>query len=363
MADPVDWGLARKVAVRVSGREPFSQSYHRDSLLPDFDRFTSEAEDLVEEATGLRSLSGEARARVVDRDAWVGANLASFQRLLRPLLEKMGDRLGSGRLAPVTSRASAMELGLLLGWMSGRVLGQYDLLIIEDDTADEQDLVYYVGPNVLALEKRYAFPPGEFRLWLALHEVTHRAQFTGVPWLRPHFLGLVEEAIDAVDPDPQRLMTSLHHALERRRAGEDPLGEGGVMGLIASPEQRGVLEKIGGMMSLLEGHGDVTMNRAAEGRVPSAERFARVLQERRASARGPQRMLQRFLGIESKLKQYAEGEAFIGEVEAAGGRALLDRAWEGPENLPSMAEIRSPALWIERMGAVPAGAGAAPGTS
>jgi coenzyme F420 biosynthesis associated uncharacterized protein len=354
--DPVDWDLARRVAVRVSGREPFSRSYHRDSLLGDFDRFTAEAEDRVAEATGLRSLSGSARARVVDRDAWVAANLASFQRMLRPLLDKMGDKLDNSRLAPVTRRASGVELGLLLGWMSGRVLGQYDLLIVEDEAAEEQDLVYYVGPNVLALEKRYAFPPQEFRLWLALHEVTHRAQFTGVPWLRGHFLGLVEQALDAVDPDPQRLMSSLHQALERRRAGEDPLADGGLLGLVANPEQRAVLERIGGMMSLLEGHGDVTMDRASEGRVPGAARFGRVLRERRASARGPQRLMQRFLGIDAKLKQYAQGEAFIGAVEAAGGRALLDRAWEHPDHLPSMAEIRAPAAWIERM-QVSAGAG------
>ena len=99
---------------------------------------------------------------------------------------------------------------MLLGWMSGRVLGQYDLLVVEERRPpDDQDLVYYVGPNVLALEKRFAFPPREFRLWLALHEVTHRAQFTGVPWLREHFLGLVQQTLDSVDPDPKRFLDAL----------------------------------------------------------------------------------------------------------------------------------------------------------
>ena len=181
MAGPVDWELAERIAVRVSGREPFAESYHYASLLPDFEELTAEAEELVYRATGLRSLAGPARARVTDRAGWVRANLASFARLLRPLTDKLDERVGGSRLAPIARRATGAELGLLLGWMSTRVLGQYDLLIVEEENPDDQDIVYYVGPNVLALEKRFAFPPREFRLWLALHEVTHRAQFTGVP--------------------------------------------------------------------------------------------------------------------------------------------------------------------------------------
>src|SRR5690606_4937336 len=135
-----------------------------------------------------------ARARVTDRRGWIQANVASFQRLLRPLTDKLAERVGGPTpVAALTRSIAAAEVGALLGWMSTRVLGQYDLLVIEDERPEDQDLVYYVGPNVLGLEKRFAFPPREFRLWLALHEVTHRAQFTGVPWLRQHFLGLVEQ--------------------------------------------------------------------------------------------------------------------------------------------------------------------------
>src|SRR5207302_5379346 len=126
--------------------------------------------------TGLRSLAGPARARVTDRRGWIRANLASFRRLLRPLTERLGDRLGAGAMAPVARTVAGAEVGALLGWMSTRVLGQYDVLITETEHPEEQDLVYYVGPNVLGLEKRFGFPPREFRLWLALHEVTHRAQ-------------------------------------------------------------------------------------------------------------------------------------------------------------------------------------------
>jgi len=353
----VDWAFAERVAVRAAGREPFAESYHYDSLQPDFDRLTARAEQLVEAETGLRSLAGPARARVTDRAGWVRANLSSFQRLLRPLLEKFDERVGGGLAAPVTTRLAGAELGAVLGWMSTRVLGQYDLLVIEDEDPTDQDLVYYVGPNVLALEKQFAFPPEQFRLWLALHEVTHRAQFTGVPWLRPHFLGLVHETLGAVDPDPKRLIDGVNRMAESIRSGRNPLADGGIVNLVAGPEQRAVLDQVSGMMSLLEGHGDVTMDRAGDGLVPSADRFGRVLRQRRESAKGMARLVQQLIGLEAKLSQYAQGEAFIAEVERAGGPPLLARAWERPEHLPSLLEIREPHRWIERMGAALPAAG------
>lgn len=349
MSGPVDWQLAERVASRVAGSDPFADSYHWDSLEPDFAELTEQAEAMVEEATGLRSAAGPARARVTDRRGWVRANVSSFQRLMRPLTDKVGPALESGPLAPVTRRFAGAEVGMLLGWMSTRVLGQYDLLVIEDEDPDDQDIVYYVGPNVLALEKRFAFPPREFRLWLALHEVTHRAQFTGIEWMRPHFLSLVQGTVDAFDPDPTRFVEALRRAFEALTSGRNPLEDGGLAHLLAGPEQRQVLDRMSGLMSLLEGHGDVTMDRAGAEAIPSAERFSRVLRQRRQQVGGVARLTQQVLGLEAKMKQYQQGEEFIAAVEGAGGVALLDRAWESAENLPSIAEIREPQLWIDRV--------------
>ena len=193
MTDVIDWDLAQRVAVRVSGHEPFADSYHYDSLAPDFDELTAIAEEQVAETTGLAQPAGPGPGPGrPTAPAGSPANIASFQRLLRPLTDRLDERVGTSPLAPVARQIAGAEVGALLGWMSSRVLGQYDLLVIEDEDPEDQDIVYYVGPNVLALEKRFAFPPREFRLWLALHEVTHRAQFTGIPWMREHFLGLVE---------------------------------------------------------------------------------------------------------------------------------------------------------------------------
>ena len=349
MVDAVDWNLAEKVGVRVAGSEPFAGSYHYDSLAPDFEELTALAERLVEEETGLVSAAGPARARLTDRAGWIRANIASFQRLLRPITDKLADRLPTGPLAPVATKAAALEVGVMLGWMSGRVLGQYDMLVIEDENPDDQDVVYYVGPNVLSIEKRFGFPPRDFRLWLALHEVTHRAQFTGVPWLRAHFLSLVKGTVDSVDPDPKQFLVALKRAAEDLQKGRSPLDDGGIVALFASPQQRVFLDKMGGLMSLLEGHGDVTMDRAGAGHVLHAERFSRVLHARRAEASPAMKMLQKLIGLEAKLKQYEQGERFIAAVEAERGRRGLDVVWQGPEWVPTLDEIRDPAEWLSRV--------------
>jgi len=346
----IDWAVAERVAVRFGGREPFAASYHYDSLPSDFDRLTATAQELVEAHTGWRSQDGAARARVVDRADWVRANIASFRRMLRPLTERLEERMVPGPAAMATAAVAGAEMGAVLGWMSTRVLGQYDLLVLEDEDVDDQDLVYYVGPNILSLEKRFGFPPQEFRLWVALHEVTHRTQFTGKPWLRQYFLDQVQSLLSMADPDPARLFAAIGRVAEAVRTRRNPLDDGGVVTLFASSEQRAAMDRVGGLMSLLEGHGDVTMDRAGGDAVPSAERFGRVLRQRRSNASAPAKLLQKLIGIEAKLAQYEQGERFIARVEAVGGSELLERAFAGPEQLPSLGEIREPDRWLDRMG-------------
>ena len=356
----IDWAVAERVAIAVAGREPLADSYHYDSLAPDFARFTVEAEALVESHTGLRSAHGPARARVTDRAGWIRANVASFQRLLGPFMESMASKKRSskgpgsnsrsniGLMGSVGRTLAGAEVGALLGWMSTRVLGQYDMLVVENDDEAEQDIVYYVGPNILAAEKLYGLPPAEFRLWLALHELTHRAQFTGVPWLRSHFLSLLNQTLSGFEPDPKRLVEALRTTARQIRAGER-LFQAGLVELLATPEQRQILGQVQGLMSVLEGHGDVVMGRAALTRVPSAARFHQVLHQRRQSS-GAVRLIQRLMGLEAKMRQYQEGEAFLEVIESHGGPEAVDHLWRGPEWIPNLNEIRSPERWLRRVG-------------
>jgi len=352
MAEPVDWNIARRVARRSAKKEPPISRKEWVEMEKDFAELTAQAEGLVERQTGLRSLAGPARSKVVDRAEWVDANLASFRRLLGPVLDKLASRSSRRRRLmaanPLGPQLAGAEMGLLLGWMSSRVLGQYDQLIMEDDTAEDQDMVYFVGPNVLSLERKYGFPSREFRLWLALHEVTHRAQFTGVPWMREHFLSLVSQTIGGIDPDPRVLLEALRRAASDIRAGRNPLEEGGILAVVANPEQREAINRIAGMMSLLEGHGDITMDRAGADLIPSAARFGEVLRERRRQA-GVTKVVSALIGLDAKLRQYEAGENFIREVEAKADPQLLERVWEGPDWLPSLAEIKRPTDWIARV--------------
>ena len=309
---------------------------------------TREAERAVSLETGLPALAGPARAQVTDRRGWVHANVASFQRLLRPLTDRL-DEQQTSRLGGLGRKATGAQFGALLGWMSTRVLGQYDLLVIEDEQPEAQDVVYYVGPNLLAMERRYAFPPEEFRLWVALHECTHRAQFTGVAWLRDHFVSEVHALLSTVDPDSTELLSAAKRTVSEMRAGERPLDRGGLAAILATPQQREILERIGGLMSLLEGHGETVMNRAAGHRVPNAWRFERVMKTRREAAGGLSRLLNKLVGFEAKLNQYAEGERFIEFVERTGGRSLFEQVWRGPQWLPTLGEIRAPQSWIDRI--------------
>jgi coenzyme F420 biosynthesis associated uncharacterized protein len=346
--EPVDWGLAERVARRIAGREPIATSYLGVSLQRDFEDVTLQAEAAVTELTGLRPPT-PAVATVLDRGGWVGANVGSMRRLLAPFSEKVGARMAASPVAPVGRRIAGAELGFLLGYVAQRVLGQYDLLVPEDSSlAISEDAVYYVGPNVLGLEKRFAFRPRDFRLWIALHELTHRAQFTGVPWLREYFLGLVGELVGGSEPDPKRLLAAVARAVDEMRQGRNPIDEGGMVSLFASPEQRETLAKVQALMSLLEGHGNAVMNRLGAELVDGQARMAHVLQARR-NARGATAVIQRLLGLELKMKQYEVGEAFIDAIDREAGFHAIDPAWQSPEHLPTLDELTDPTSWLTRV--------------
>jgi coenzyme F420 biosynthesis associated uncharacterized protein len=346
----VDWALAQRVAAGALILKPSPASYRSAALQGQFDELTERAEALVSAATGLRSAHGSARAKVTDRPGWAAANVRSIERLVSPALWELQRKRNAKLAGPtlVVGRAVAgTQLGLMLAYMATRVLGQYDLLINDEDPQD-QDLVSYVGPNIVAVEDQYGFAKNEFRLWLALHEVTHRLQFTAVPWLRDYFVGLVSELLGPLSGDPAGFVEVVKRAATDVRNGRNPAREAGVVGMLATPEQQRALSRISGMMSLLEGHGDVTMNRAGAGEVPGAAHFAQVLHERRTEARGLTRLISKLLGLDAKMRQYAEGERFVEAVEGSGGPALLARVWEGPEWLPTLEEIRDPARWVAR---------------
>lgn len=341
--------LTGRMAARVAGSHPLAGTYLVDHLTEEMIRVTQSASEFVADATRLPTPETPA-VEVVARAQWVERNLAAFGHLLEPAERRIAERLESaGRLGAATAGIAhqivAAETGLLLGFLSRRVLGQYELVL---PTGDRGDTVAYVGVNLIDMERRHQFRPSEFRLWVALHEMTHRAQFVGVPWMADHFLGLVEQLVAQAVPEPGRLARILREVVEARADDRPLLDEMGLMGLLASPDQRDTLEEVQALMSLLEGHGHVVMDRIGAEILRGHARMSRVLKARRSDPKT--QLLYRLTGLEMKMRQYELGEAFILEVERLAGWEALDRAWTAAEALPSLAEIEDPTGWLNRVG-------------
>jgi len=238
----------------------------------------------------------------------------------------------------------------VLAWLSSKVLGQYDVLV-GDIPSSAEDVISYVGPNVVALEERHGFDPTQFRLWLALHETAHRAQFTGAPWVRDYFLGLVDQVLGAIPSSTASVLSGLTRAASEAVRGNNPLGEHGLVGLVASAEQLDALARLSALMSVLEGHGEVIMDVAARDLVPDAERFHATLRSRRAEPGAPSKVIGQLLGLDAKMRQYDEGERFVRAVRTAGGPGLVAELFDGPAQLPTLVELRAPEQWLARAGA------------
>ena len=258
LPEPIDWALAGRIARRVSGRDPLATSYLAGSLASDFAEVTAQAEALVADFTGSRSPSPGACHRPRPRRA--GSTPTSVDAQPARAAHRPGRASGSRRspFAPIGRTVTATELGVLLGWFSQRVLGQYDLLVPADDDAGAlDDAVYYVGANVLGAREALRVPPRDFRLWIALHECTHRAQFTGVPWLRPYFLSLVNDLLGVDRPRPEA-----RRARGARRARRDAARvatrstTAGSSRCSPRPSTAARSAQVQSLMTLLEGHGN-----------------------------------------------------------------------------------------------------------
>lgn len=341
MSDEVPWPFAGRVAGLIAGSHPLAESYLVDHLASQLTDVVAHANALVTAETGLQ-LPGDPGVVLVSRQEWVERNIASFRHILAPAERRLveSDQIS----AAVGRRLVAAETGALLGFLSRRVLGQYELVL---PTGDDGDSIAFVGSNILAMERNHQLRPSEFRMWIALHEAAHRAQFVGVPWMRGHFLELVERMVSAAQLSKiSRARVLLDRALSTRRDGTAFIDERGLMGLFASPEQNDVLDQIQGMMSLLEGHGHVVMDRIGARLLASQERMAALLKARRSDPRTA--AFFRLTGLEMKMRQYELGERFVLEVERVAGWDALDRAWAGPEFLPTASEISEPQQWLAR---------------
>lgn len=336
-----DWETALQVGRKVCGPGASVSAVERARMREDFAEIVPHAEDLIKDFCELEVSGSRSRAWVMARSEWIRANLNGLQRILEPLAERvLAER---PQRAELRRKAMGAQAGALLGYVARRVLGQYDVFL----PADDDGLLYFVGPNVAEVERQYRLPPRDFRLWVAIHEVTHRVQFAAAPWLRGHLGELVDSYLGSVSLESRELLEQLKRAADEVRSGADLRGVGGVF-LLLSPAQRELFRKMQGMMSLLEGHASFVMNEVARDHVADVERMRRSLAARRRSS-NVERTFQRAIGFDQKIKQYDSGERFVREVVTRRNMATFNLAWRSPGDLPTLEEISAPDRWIARV--------------
>ncbi len=338
---PINWALGQEIAGSIAGaREPIDPD-----LADEYSALTDAAVLHVASVTGLTPDTTEVHP--VDRAGWAEANLRAFRYLVEPIATKMSDA-PAGPLDPIMKPLGpailGMQAGSMVGFMSQRVLGQFDIGM---PTMDRPG-VFYVVPNIETFAKDHQIDPPQARLWVALHEVAHSAEFA-VGWVRPHFLRLVEEYFAGLEFDPSSIAERLE-SMERPEDLEQLMQQpGGVAGLLAGPEQRDVLDRIQAFMALMEGYADYVMHQAAPNLIPAAPQIAEAIVRRRAEPTQGEQVLQQLMGLELKRQQYRLGLAFCEEVARRWGEDELGRIWEGPERLPSLGELEDPVGWAARL--------------
>jgi coenzyme F420 biosynthesis associated uncharacterized protein len=198
-------------------------------------------------------------------------------------------------------------------------------------------------------QRKLGFVPDEFALWVALHEVTHRYQFAGVPWLKDRFFGLVQSYLSSADVDGRTLSKRITTAARRLASREVPPEERNPVYLLSSEEQRVWLDEIQALMAVVEGHGNFVMDTVGAEVIPSFSRMRSLFERRRKQASAVQRVINNVLGLEMKLRQYELGQEFLERIVSREGLPVLTHLWADPAHLPTMQELRSPELWLTRV--------------
>lgn len=341
-ASMVDWDLAVRLGSRIAGDGPSVTRADASVAVAELRAGAERSTALVREFTGLVADDRTAPVLVVDRAGWVQANADSFATILSPVIEKLGARKGppSGLALAVGSRVTGAEVGGLLGFLASKVLGQFDPFF------DPHGRLLLVAPNIVHVERELGADPSDFRLWVCLHEETHRVQFTAVPWMRDHLYSEMQGIAETLEPSS--LDDGLKRVFEAIKGGSGGSG-GSLMDLIGSPEQKEIIDRVTGVMSLLEGHADVVMDGVGPSVIPSVAAIRRSFNKRRKGIGPVDRLLRRVLGLDAKMAQYRDGAAFVRGVVDKVGMSDFNAVWERPENLPSKAEIADPAAWVTRV--------------
>jgi coenzyme F420 biosynthesis associated uncharacterized protein len=344
----IDWNVALQTATRLSRPGPELTPEQVAEVVAELRTAAATSEAPVRAFTELHATAAEAPVLVVDRRRWVEANLATFRILIDPVVTRLEaeGKAPTGATRAIGSKISGAEIGALMSFMSGKVLGQFDPFF---EGGGSGGRLMLVAPNIVQAERQLNVDPHDFRLWVCLHEETHRVQFTAVPWLRDHMRSLIGEFVDATELDASavsRFASEGLGELVRILRGDS---QASLADLFQNDRQRLVVDQLTGIMSLLEGHADVVMDGVGPEVIPSVAEIRRKFDQRRKGTSGFDRLLRRLLGVESKMRQYRDGAVFVREVNDKVGLNGFNAVWAEPANLPTQADISDPAAWVARV--------------
>ena len=342
----IDWILAQRIAEWVAGTGEGAPPK------ADLKDLAAESEIRVTAYTGLTPARPLPEPEGISRKEWISSNITSMRALLDPVLDRAGEGMGPLRPAMQIGVGLALsgEVGVVLGYLAQRVLGQYELVLLDEAVEDRPPRLLFVMPNLGQAVQAFGAEEQEFMTWVALHEVTHAVQFAGVPWLHGHVAGLIKELLKSAElriegPRKLRLPTSD----ELKRIGR-ALRSGDFISLVTSDAERATLDRVQAVMAVIEGHAEHVMDAVAPDLLPSLPKLRRALDERRQSQSTIQRILARMLGLEMKLKQYERGKYFCDAVVQARGAEALGHVFSSPDALPTLDELENPETWIARSG-------------
>lgn len=357
----LDWDRVRSAARVVGDLEaewlPSGSGLEADPSWG-YAEWVRQSADLIGRYVGTTVASRDDSVFSVSRDQWIEANLSSFRLLFAPLerinQELFGDgTVGSHAIAGLGRLMLSSELGLLVGYLSRRVLGQYDLALLGREPLVNGDggRLYFVEPNIALLQERLDLDPREFRLWIALHETTHAFEFENHPWVRGYMNDLLGQYFDSLSRDLLGLRKGPTGASDfLQRIGGNLLRSSSPLDAVMNAEQRAIFGRLQALMCLLEGYSNHIMDHVGSSLLASYPLMKARFEERRRNQSVAERLFARLTGLDVKLEQYVLGERFVGEVVHQRGIGFVNRAWEGPAMLPTMAEIRDPSTWVARVG-------------
>jgi coenzyme F420 biosynthesis associated uncharacterized protein len=341
----IDWDFARVTAARLASPGPKVNAGEAAGVVAGLRQAALAAHDPVAETSRLTSPPGSAPVLIVDRAGWASANIDSMRELIDPVVAKMAagmpSQSGEG-MAAMGSKITGAETGALLAFFSSKILGQYDL------APSGQPRLLLVAPNIVSAEREMGVSPRDFRLWVAMHEETHRVQFTAVPWLREHMIERSRTLALELAPTPSEFAERIQQIAQGLPGAFRP-GSTGLAEVFLTPEQKGKIAEITAVMSLLEGHADVIMDDVGPSVIPTVAEIREKFTQRRAGLGQLDRLIRRLLGLEAKMRQYADGAVFVRAVVDRVGIDGFNAVWTSPQTLPTAAEMADPQAWVARV--------------